>query len=62
VKSFKEIDSPQNKTDSIDTIGIAERLRFRQPKHLFNANMQEATAENQRRRQFEAERSEHAFG
>jgi transposase len=39
VKSFKEIDSPKDKTDPIDAISIAERIRFRQPKHLFNANM-----------------------
>jgi transposase len=39
VKSFKEIDSPTDKADPIDAYSIAERLRFRQPKHPFNANM-----------------------
>jgi transposase len=39
VKSFKEIDSPKDKTDPIDAISIAERIRFRQPQHPFNANM-----------------------
>nr|MBC8461431.1 IS110 family transposase [Deltaproteobacteria bacterium] len=39
VKSFKEIDSPRDKTDSIDAISIAQRLRFRQPQHPFNASM-----------------------
>jgi transposase len=39
VKSFKEIDSPKDKSDPIDAYSIAERIRFRQPKHPFNANM-----------------------
>lgn len=39
VKKFKDIDSLEDKTDPIDAINIAERLRFRQPKHSFNANM-----------------------
>ena len=43
VKSFKEIDSPKDKSDPIDAYSIAERLRFRHPKHPFNANMQKAT-------------------
>ena len=37
--AFKEIDSPKDKANPIDAISIAERLRFRQPRHLFNANM-----------------------
>jgi transposase len=39
VKSFKEIDSPKDKTDENDAISIAQRLRFRQPEHPFNACM-----------------------
>ena len=39
VKSFKEIDSPKDKSDPIDAISIAERIRFRQPQHRFNAKM-----------------------
>jgi transposase len=39
VKSFKEIDSAKDKTDENDAISIAQRLRFRQPKHRFNACM-----------------------
>ena len=39
VKSFKEIDSPTDKTDPIDAKSIADRLRFRIPKHPFNATM-----------------------
>lgn len=39
VKRFKGIDSETSKTDKIDAIYIAERLRFRVPNHRFNANM-----------------------
>ena len=39
MKSFKEIDSPKDKTDPNDAISIAQRLRFRQPEHPFNASM-----------------------
>lgn len=42
MKKFKDIDSLEDKTDPIDAINIAERLRFRQPKHPFNGNMKRA--------------------
>ena len=39
VKRYKEIDSETDKTDTIDAIAIADRVRVRVPKHRFNANM-----------------------